>query len=481
LRPKLNFVVLDPSSGRAQPGAWVSIYLANTLTLTTLWADDDVSTLANPVQANQLGQVAMRVNPGVYDVSMVWDGATPTVVEDVLAWTPETAIITSPGDLIVGGTTGAPTRLPAGSSGTVLTTEVGIPSWQYLGSGHGLPTGPAGTMLTYSSTGPVALILPGTQDQALAMAGGVPTWVSSLIPPGTTLPISQPGDLVVGAVGSGLPARLARGAPGTVLTSDAGGVSWHAEAAVARGVGQCRLHRFDDTTLGLIPWHGEHIWVNGGSRVIPVDGVPLSRTGLVVETQYQVYAAWDGAALSLEASTTGWEGTGGLTHKIGDVTRTLVGMIYASGTTEVFFIDTQTARYVISHFNPYPRQVEHFFRAPRSTSSTTPVEVHDEIRAHFLTWGWNAVEIALDGMVIVAPNSSATTYLALDATLASAAATDNSTAWPITGNIAQAKTIMPSWGRHWVTLYGATTGATQTWQGDINDVSTCRVHAVIDG
>ena len=88
-RVKVNYVVLDPGSGKARPGAHVTFYDANTLTKTTLYADDDVTTVANPVQANGLGQVSVRVNPGLYDISMTWDGAQPTVVEDVLAWVPE--------------------------------------------------------------------------------------------------------------------------------------------------------------------------------------------------------------------------------------------------------------------------------------------------------------------------------------------------------------------------------------------------------
>ena len=31
LRPKLNFVVLDPGSGKARPGAFVTMYASNTL------------------------------------------------------------------------------------------------------------------------------------------------------------------------------------------------------------------------------------------------------------------------------------------------------------------------------------------------------------------------------------------------------------------------------------------------------------------
>src|SRR4030095_12946142 len=135
-RPKLNLTVLDPGSGRAQPGAWVSVYAANTLILTTLWADDDISTMANPVQANQLGQVAMRVSPGIYDISMSWDGAQPTIVEDVLAWTPEGSVVTAPGDLLVGTATG-PSALRVGQENQLLVVDQGMPTWRHLASNDG--------------------------------------------------------------------------------------------------------------------------------------------------------------------------------------------------------------------------------------------------------------------------------------------------------------------------------------------------------
>src|SRR4029453_9438309 len=97
-RPKANLVVLDPGSGKARPGGFVTIYRANTLDLAALFADDDVTSVANPIQANGLGQVSVRLNPGLYDVSMTWDGAQPTVVEDITVITGE-IVITSPGAL----------------------------------------------------------------------------------------------------------------------------------------------------------------------------------------------------------------------------------------------------------------------------------------------------------------------------------------------------------------------------------------------
>src|SRR5262245_38206120 len=157
-RPKINLVIEDPASGRARPGAWTTFYLANTVTLATLYADDDVSTLMNPVQANALGQVAVRVDPGLYDVLASWDGTQPTMVEDILAWVPEGAVLSAPGDLIVGGSGGAPTRLPVGTQGQVLLVDGGVPVWRMLGSGYGMPTGATGALVRYAAGNLLAVI-----------------------------------------------------------------------------------------------------------------------------------------------------------------------------------------------------------------------------------------------------------------------------------------------------------------------------------
>lgn len=224
-RPKLNLVILDPASGRARPGAWVSIYHANTLTLSPLYSDDDVTGLANPVQANPLGQVAVRVDPGMYDVSATWDGTQPTLVEDVLAWD-ATAGITAPGDISIGDANGNPVRLPIGTQGQVLAVDNGAPAWRFFGPGAGLPDGAAGSLLGYGPGNTLDVIEPGSANQVLAMAGGVPTW-SSLVPATIAIPINQPGDLMVGDA-TGAPARLARGATGDVLTVLASGLLGYA-------------------------------------------------------------------------------------------------------------------------------------------------------------------------------------------------------------------------------------------------------------
>jgi hypothetical protein len=233
-RPKANLVILDPGSGRARPDAWVTIYLANTQSLAPLYADDDVTTIPNPVQANGLGQVAVRMNPGIYDISMTWDGTAAVLVEDVVLWTPDLAHIIAPGDIVIGGPDGQPIRLPPGQEGDLLHIDAGLPAWGPLGPETGLPAGEAGSLLVYPpvpdppdpSLPPLATIAPGTNGQFFVMAGDTPTWATYLpAPPGTLLPINQKGDMVIGAP-DGTPARLAVGAENDVLQVTDGTAVW---------------------------------------------------------------------------------------------------------------------------------------------------------------------------------------------------------------------------------------------------------------
>jgi hypothetical protein len=482
-RPKFNFTVLDPGSGRSQPGAWVSIYAANTLTLTTLYADDDVSPLANPVQANQLGQVAMRVNPGVYDVSMSWDGAQPTVIEDVLAWTPEAAVLTTPGDLLVGGASGS-TALHVGQENQILVVDQGMPTWRSLGSNDGAPTAAAGSLLTYAATGLVTPILPGTQDQALAMAGGIPTWVSSLIPPGTTLPINQPGDLVYGAPGTGLPARLAAGAFGSSLTvSDNQTLVWSdpGTVGVGPGMGQCYLYFENANSLHLVPTYGNKIWVDGRSRTIPDGGIRLAPTGLALDVNYYIYVAWTGSALVLEASTTAHQQTGGLFHKAGDLSRTLVG--YARPVAgRQGWIDEAQYRCVLSLFNQDERVGSAFLTAPRSVTSTIPAELHQEVRCLFIAWGFTNVQLTITGSAYSAVGGTGlSSYLVLDGVGITGIHTTSLMA-NVHVNIATTigRTLAAEDTLHYLTIHGAViAGGTATWHGEPGGYLSCRTGITI--
>jgi len=225
LRPKLNLVIQDPSSGRARPGAWVSIYLANTFALAPCYADDDVTTIGNPIQANALGQVAVRVPIGLYDVSATYDGTTPVTIEDVVAWTPDDTTVQEPGEIIVGGPDGAPATLPPGDPGQVLGVLPGTPpqvGWVTMAPGQGLPASAQGGLLHYPATDTLAPLPIGAAGQILVVNAGLPTW-GTPAGVGIVIPINQAGDLMVGDA-AGAPVRLGRGATSQVLTTLASGL-----------------------------------------------------------------------------------------------------------------------------------------------------------------------------------------------------------------------------------------------------------------
>ena len=479
-RPKLNVVVLDPGSGKARPGAWVTFYFANTLTPTTLYADDDVSTLANPVQANQLGQVAVRVSPGLYDISMTWDGAQPTVVEDILAYTPETAVLTTAGDLIVGDATGDPVRLAVGLENQIFVVDQGLPAWKTLAANDGLPPGASGSLMSYGPTGRVLPILPGLQDQALAIMGGVPTWVSTLLPPGAYLPINQPGDLIVGQVTTGEVARLARGATDQVLTTaDTGGLVWRTPVPPGgKGAGHAYL-ALAGTDLKLRPNLGSQLWIDGASREIPAAGVTLAPTGLTPDTTYYIYAAWTADVMTLEASPSGYAEAGGLLHKYDDPTRTLVGM--ARTIAGPAWTDTRTQRFVLSLYSTMPRVARSWFTAPRSI--TTVQEIHPEIRVEFLVWGHTPIQVGVSGMFAL-DNTGVTGIVWVATTLdggnlaGHAISMQTPGLWVNNSLTTGVDDLAEGW--HMVTLWGAVpTGGQATFTGDASGVFATRLYTVI--
>jgi hypothetical protein len=488
LRPKVNLVVLDPGSGKARPGALVTFYRANTLDLSALYADDDVTGITNPVQANGLGQVAVRLDTGVYDISMTWDGAQPTVVEDVVAWSPSADVITSPGDLIIGNASGAPTRLAVGANGQVLLVDNGLPAWKTLGAGVGMPAGTPGSLLSYDGSGALASILPGLQDQTLVIQGGVPSW-ASILAAGQQMPINQPGDLVIGAPSTGTPVRLARGNTDDVLkVSSTGGLSWGRTDTVGHGGGHCYLYVVNDSLI-LLPWEGSQIWIAGAGRTIPTGGttpVPPS-PGYVADTTYFVYAWWDGSAIQLDVSTVSYAEDGaGLMHKSGDASRTLVGMARLIPGTK--WGSTQNQRFLLTKFAPSIGQGTAFFTAPRSmpVPNLSYVEINPEIRAEFLCWGWEQTLVSLSGTAQAsAAGTLVTTLLVFDGQVY---LTGNVTTTAVVNeyfNVATSWVGAFSDGYHYVTVFsgnnnfGAT--GTVTWHGSPDGVTATRIHILVNG
>ena len=115
--------------------------------------------------------------------------------------------------------------------------------------------------------------------------------------------------------------------------------------------GQCRFLYTNVTTCTLTPFKGNSIIINSSVETIPSAGVTLASSGLTPSSIYYVYAYMSGATMTLEASTTGYtvQASTGVEVKNGDVTRTLVGMVYIVTGPE--FRDEGDERFVRSWFN----------------------------------------------------------------------------------------------------------------------------------
>jgi hypothetical protein len=144
---------------------------------------------------------------------------------------------------------------------------------------------------------------------------------------------------------------------GPLYNNGAGAAEWNATdsryISVVPAHGQCRL-ALSAGFLKLSPYNGNKIIINGRVCTIPNLGVSLAATGLTVGAAYYIYVYESSpGVLALEAVSTASGGhltsANGIEIKIGDPTRTLVGMGYIwTGPT---WTDTDTIRGIASWFN----------------------------------------------------------------------------------------------------------------------------------
>lgn len=165
-------------------------------------------------------------------------------------------------------------------------------------------------------------------------------------------------------------------------------------------LGQCRLDKVG-TTLVLSPLDGNQLFVNGQNRPIPSGGVVLAQNAFTASAFNYVYAAWNGTAIVMEASTTApvVETTYGTKVKTGDPSRALVGAAYAEAGPAL--TDTAAKRYVLSWFNKRSITAQGTFTVDRSTGGSEAgfAELNSEIRAGFICWSGLRVRLDVDANI----------------------------------------------------------------------------------
>ena len=167
------------------------------------------------------------------------------------AWAPSVGFnnpMTALSDLIVGGASGAATRLGVGAPTQVLTVQAGgTVAWQApVSGGMTNPMTGVGDLIVGGASGAANRLAAGTGGQVLTMVGGTAAWQA--LPPdvGFANPMTASGDLIRGGA-SGAATRVAPGSANQVLTIQGGVPAWLGGAATVL-VGDV----FGDGHAGLI-------------------------------------------------------------------------------------------------------------------------------------------------------------------------------------------------------------------------------------
>lgn len=308
-----------------------------------------------------------------------------------LAWATSGAAIPNGGTLPAGGTTG---QIPAKLSNNDY--DVG---WVSISAIAGLLDKPVQTVaaantvdLTPYATTTRNLSITGTTGVAGFQVANGQLWAVRVA--GTFL-LAQSANLSL----PGAQAILARPGDSFFLRAFADNqvelLGYSKAQETVTPLGQCRLVK-SGANIVLTRFNGQSLWINGTNESVPVGGVTLPPTGLTPTVTYFIYAYMNAGTMTLEASTTA-HGTDsyGVEVKIGDGSRTLVGMVRpAAGPV---FVDTSIQRFVISWFNKRTLSLVFPLSATMSTSSATYVEVNPSYRLELLTWAGENVNVGSSG------------------------------------------------------------------------------------
>lgn len=186
------------------------------------------------------------------------------------------------------------------------------------------------------------------------------------------------------------------------------GGTWGAWQEVARLAdtmqhGQCRFIYASATSCVLQPYNGNGLIINGKQYRIPAGGVSFPNTGLAANAVYYVFAKDDGAGgITLEAigtgTTTRSTHTDGVEIRTGDPTRTLVGMIVTTASSQ--FVSNATTRGVAGWFN---RRSAGLFEV--ATNSTTAATSYVKLTNGVSTLMWLGDVATVDCSGVVVPNA----------------------------------------------------------------------------
>jgi hypothetical protein len=181
-----------------------------------------------------------------------------------------------------------------------------------------------------------------------------------------------------------------------------------------------RLTHVSATQIRFAPFNGNLLKINGATFAIPSAGIAgCASTGVYVNgtaaqnlgasTLYYVYAFSNAGTVTCDFSTTGHAtsstaGNVGVEIKSGDDTRSLIGMIRTSASSQ--FADGATQIFVRSWFNRPAKAGKNTFTANRSTTSSSFVELNTEIRIEFLCWNDENIQVGINGPAFIGSASS---------------------------------------------------------------------------
>ncbi len=212
-------------NGNPLAGGSVYFYQPGTLTPVNTYQNQALSILnSNPVVLDGDGKAIIWGADETSYRQIVQDSLGNTIWDQVTA-TPTGAVMTTAGDIVIGGASGAQLRLAIGANGQVLEVVSGVPAWTNLAAS---PVTTLGDIYVGGTAGAPSRLPIGATGQVVTVVGGVPTWANN--PAGFANPMTTQYDLILGGV-SGAEGRRGIGTNGQFLGVVSGSVAWVANPA----------------------------------------------------------------------------------------------------------------------------------------------------------------------------------------------------------------------------------------------------------